>query len=156
MLSLQILGPFAVLMVGKVTALSPLPQEASPRGPPCPGRSLAPPRGGGAAPGRPPFSPPAGLHPCAEGMASTLSPALPPASMPWALHDQRGLSRTCAEDRPAPRNFRGRTAHRGLLELTAPWPVLFQPRWGVGSQEGEVLGNSWASPARGGVHSPAS
>lgn len=74
-----------------------------------------PPRGGGAAPGRPPFSPPLVLHPRAEGMASTFSPALPPASVPWALHNQRAF--------PEP------VQRTGLLHVTSAAARLTEGFW---------------------------
>ena len=53
------------------------------------------PLGGGASAGHPPVSPPwLVLHPHAEGVASTFSRALTPASVPWALHNQGDLSKT--------------------------------------------------------------
>lgn len=106
----------------------------------CPSRERGISRAPSPAPSRAPTIQPPWLvpHPHAEGMVSTFSQALPSASVPWALHDQRDLSRTCAEDRPAPCGFCDRLVHRGFLETTASWPLLFHSRWGIGSRADET------------------
>ena len=66
---------------GKVMALSPMIQEASPQGPALP-RQVPGAPWGGASPGRPHSAPWLALHPHAEGVASTFSRALPQLPCP--------------------------------------------------------------------------
>lgn len=107
-----------MLLVGKVTASSPLLREASPRSPSA-GRQVpgSPSWDGGVSLRLPPplslpvlLGSPRSAHPTDAvppclGLGSTFSPPLPPASAPWALHDQLEPSRTSPENSSAPGNF---------------------------------------------------
>ncbi|XP_049571396.1 proteasome assembly chaperone 4 isoform X2 [Orcinus orca] len=122
-----------MLLVGKVTASSPLLREASPRSPSA-GRQVpgSPSWDGGVSLRLPPplslpvlLGSPHSAHPTDAvppclGLGSTFSPPLPPASAPWALHDQLEPSRTSPENSSAP----------GLSPVSLPSSRLARARGG--------------------------
>ena len=174
MLSFQILSPFAMLMAGKFMALSPLLQEASHQGPSLPrqvpgalhGRGASPGRPPLPAPGHPPFSPPGWCH-----------THMPRAWSPPSL--KRGPQLPCPGLFTTSETFPEPVQRTGLLPVASAIARFTEGFWRqlplglccfiqggeLGAEQmrprragtgGLVLGNRWASPARGGVRFPAS
>lgn len=135
MLSLQILSPFAMLMAGKVMALSPLLQEASPQGPALPRQVPGAPLGEGRLRGTHHSAPPAGTAPTCRGRGLHLLTSADPSFRALGSSQPGGPFQNLAEDRPAPHSFCDRLVPRRFLEMAASRPLLFHSRWGLGAKQ---------------------